>query len=448
MTSLNDLHHVHKKTASGISVYIMDTWAVIDSEAEAMLQALHSRSTWGFERHLEVLAEKGADNFMSKFYVGYGHKSIGDCGSITLFIEGVSMLGAKAIQDTKLYNGQEASTRYIDFSQQPILNPLWIEKGTKLQEKQRAFYLSLLDPLEEYIKQQYPCPEGTNPWVYDKTIKAKVFDITRWFLPAGCSTNLARHTTLRQVADRVLQLRHHPQPETVEVANTILEAVLERYPNSFSDKKYEETETYLDKARQSYYYHNPDLKKFLVLYDTINRPQLEKYREVFDERPNNKTELPTYLDLIGTVTVEFLLDYGSFRDLQRHRAPYQRMPLLTTELWFNEWYLTSLSPELKNLALQHLEEVKKEIHSLNLTKEQKQYYTPMWYNVSCQMIGTIPAMVYIAELRSSTYVHPTLRQIAITLGTYLQQHHGIKLFLDTQPDQFDTRRGQQDIALK
>ena len=165
MTSLNDLHHVHKKTASGISVYIMDTWAVIDSEAEAMLQALHSRSTWGFERHLEVLAEKGADNFMSKFYVGYGHKSIGDCGSITLFIEGVSMLGAKAIQDTKLYNGQEASTRYIDFSQQPILNPLWIEKGTKLQEKQRAFYLSLLDPLEEYIKQQYPCPEVTNPWV-------------------------------------------------------------------------------------------------------------------------------------------------------------------------------------------------------------------------------------------------------------------------------------------
>jgi len=73
---------------------------------------------------LEVLAEKGADNFMSKFYVGYGHKSIGDCGSITLFIEGVSMLGAKAIQDTKLYNGQEASTRYIDFSKQPILNPL------------------------------------------------------------------------------------------------------------------------------------------------------------------------------------------------------------------------------------------------------------------------------------------------------------------------------------
>jgi hypothetical protein len=28
------------------------------------------------------------------------------------------MLGAKAIQDSKLYNGQEASTRYVDFSKQ------------------------------------------------------------------------------------------------------------------------------------------------------------------------------------------------------------------------------------------------------------------------------------------------------------------------------------------
>ena len=71
---------------------------------------------------LKILEEKGADDFMSKFYVGYGHKSIGDCGSCTIFIEGVSMLAAKAIQDSKLYNGQEASTRYIDFSNQKMIN--------------------------------------------------------------------------------------------------------------------------------------------------------------------------------------------------------------------------------------------------------------------------------------------------------------------------------------
>jgi len=42
---------------------------------------------------------------------------------MTLFVEGLSMLGAKAIQHSQLYSGQESSTRYIDFSQQKIMNP-------------------------------------------------------------------------------------------------------------------------------------------------------------------------------------------------------------------------------------------------------------------------------------------------------------------------------------
>jgi hypothetical protein len=32
------------------------------------------------------------------------------------------MLVAKAIQDNKLYSGQEASTRYVDFSKQKFIN--------------------------------------------------------------------------------------------------------------------------------------------------------------------------------------------------------------------------------------------------------------------------------------------------------------------------------------
>src|SRR6185369_12087365 len=101
-------------------VIALDTGATIGPESEAMLQALHSRSIGGLRGHLEVLERRGADNFMKNFYVGYGHKSIGDCGTVSLFIEGVSMLVAKAIQDWPLYSGQEASTRYIDFQIQPF----------------------------------------------------------------------------------------------------------------------------------------------------------------------------------------------------------------------------------------------------------------------------------------------------------------------------------------
>lgn len=84
---MENLNHILKTTPSGVDVFVLDTGAEINAESEAMLQALHSRSTGGIRSHLEVLKKTGSDNFMSRFYVGYGHKSIGDCGSITIFIE-------------------------------------------------------------------------------------------------------------------------------------------------------------------------------------------------------------------------------------------------------------------------------------------------------------------------------------------------------------------------
>src|SRR3989344_7124856 len=123
-TNIDNLRHTQVDIKVWGKVIVLDTGAVIGPESSAMLQALHSRSTGGLESHLKILAEKGPENFMKNFYVGYGHKSIGDCGSITLFIEGISMLAAKAIQDWPLYSGQESSTRYIDFQIQPFKNPI------------------------------------------------------------------------------------------------------------------------------------------------------------------------------------------------------------------------------------------------------------------------------------------------------------------------------------
>jgi len=115
VSNLSDLKHIIRKTAGGAEITVLDTGAVLSPEDVAMLQALHSRSSRGIHGHLEALAKRGSGNFMDTYYIGYGDKSIGDCGTTTIFIEGVSMLVAKAIQDWSLYSGQEASTRYIPF---------------------------------------------------------------------------------------------------------------------------------------------------------------------------------------------------------------------------------------------------------------------------------------------------------------------------------------------
>ena len=236
------LTHTEVSLPNGGKVILLKTGAVIGAEEEAMLQALHSRSIGGIRAHLQQLIKYGAAKFMRMFYVGYGHKSIGDCGSATIFIEGVSMLAAKAIQDTPLYNGQEASTRYIPFDKQPFYNPATTADGDDILERQRNFYLHALQVMQKELLSRYPyetygdTEASESRTKYKKAINARAFDITQCFLPAGASTNLSWHTTLRQFSDRLLWLRNHPLEEVRAIAEAIEEALLQMYPNSFSKK--------------------------------------------------------------------------------------------------------------------------------------------------------------------------------------------------------------------
>lgn len=123
------------------------------------------------------------------------------------------------------------------------------------------------------------------------------------------------------------------------------------------------------------------------------------------------------------------------------------MPLLTTDLWFHDWYFNILPETTREKAQQHIKEVFQDIQNLYLDPETAQYYIPMGYKMSCLMMGTLPALTYMTELRSTTYVHATLRKIAIEMWESLESF-GIKMFLDKNDEMLDLRRGKQDIQIK
>lgn len=449
--SFQTLKHSVQHTSGGAKVFVLDTGALITPEAEAMLQALHSRSVGGIVEHLETLSQKGAEQFMSSFYVGYGHKSIGDCGSGTIFIEGVSMLTAKAIQDWQLYSGQESSTRYIDFSSQPFIDPVGSDKSKEVLEKWRTFYLKGMLPVQEKLKRQYPLKEGEDAGVYKKAIDARAFDIMRGFLPSGASTNLAWHTNLRQAADKLMLLRHHPLQEVREVAESIDLALQEMFPSSFGHKHYEKTEEYNnDWMNTENYFSKKDTSDFKLLRDSVDHELLAEYRHILGSRPE-KTELPRFIAECGTVQFEFLLDFGSFRDIQRHRAVTQRMPLVTTEHGFGKWYLEELPDDLRKEAVELLKQQEDALGALRISKEVAQYYIAMGYNIPNRITGNIPALVYLVELRATRFVHPTLRKRAIEMSDMLLKLYGkdgLVLHLDSDPGRFDIARGTHDISSK
>lgn len=443
--------HVVRDLNQGGFVLVLNNEAKIDAQAEAMLQALHSRSTGGIYQHLEILKKRGAQNFMQQFYVGYGHKSIGDCGSTTIFVEGVSMLAAKAIQDWRLYSGQEASTRYVDFSKQEFINPLNISAGEDIQEAWREFYLEVQVPIQEHLKKQFPKKDEEDEKIYNKAIVARAFDITRSFLPAGATTNVAWRMNFRQLADELMLLRYHPLEEVRDIANKTEEALKEAYPNSFGQERFDTTENYNKQWMQNeYYYTNDEAQDFTLLKNGIALEDLEKYKKVIQTRPF-KTELPPMVAECGVVQYEFLLDFGSFRDLQRHRAVVQRMPLLVRKHGFNDWYLNALPQDLKLKTQEFIKRQEDVIEKLATSDEIKQYYTAMGYNVPCRVTGDLKALIYLVELRSTRFVHPTLvRQMLKMIASLKDIFGGIGLVIhtDDEPNRFDIRRGEHDIVMK
>lgn len=448
--SITSLNHHRSALNNGGKIVIIDPGAVLNAEATAMLQALHSRSVKGIDDHLTILAEKGPEKFMSTFYVGYGHKSIGDCGVAVVFIEGVSMLAAKAIQDYKLYNGQEASTRYIDFAERLFINPLATDAGTEVLEAWRTFYLKAVAEMKVALTLRYPMQDSEKELTYQKAIAARAFDITRGFLPAGASTNLAWTGTLRQFADRIQQLRHHPLKEVQNIADVLEDAMIATYPNSFNPekKRYEDTEQYIAATMAHYYYRDVQSPEMALVRDGIDGEALAPYQSLLATRPP-KTEFPKWLGAYGEAAFAFLLDFGSFRDIQRHRAVTQRMPLLTAEIGFNSWYLDELTPELRSEAEALLERQKQSIEALTSDSIIRQYYLPMGYNISNYLSGDLPALVYLVELRATSLVHPTLAKQAAAMAKLLEEHYqkaGLVLHMESDMGRFNIKRGEHDIT--
>jgi thymidylate synthase ThyX len=423
-------------------------------EANAMALAMYSRDPQSFDVHLETVKKVGPEKFMAQYYVGYGHRSIGDCGTTTICAENVSMLCSKAIQQWPLYNGQEASTRYIDMSNQLIINPLAVNplkssEGKAIQDEWMRIYKKMLEVLPPYLKEKFPMDEGGNPKVYERAINAKAFDIARSLLPAGATTYTGWHTNLRQAVDHLSELRNHPLAEVREMAEEMAGKLHEKYPSSGFDKRYEATEKFIKENLEKYAYMEPDtqITDFKCSH-TLDIKALESFSETLANRPQ-KTELPLFLKKFGTLTFTFLLDFGSFRDLQRHRSGNMFMPPLTTKYGFHSWYLEQIPEEYRKEVIDVINSQTERINALDADILTKQYYVAMGFNVLCSCTFDLPSAVYVAELRSGQTVHPTLRVVAQDMGKAIKNIiPNVTLYCDFDKDLWSSKRGTQTIEKK
>jgi hypothetical protein len=195
-------------------------------------------------------------------------------------------------------------------------------------------------------------------------------------------------------------------------------------------------------------YFNPNSHPtFCLSRDMISFDLLKSYRYATGTRPP-KTELPRKIAECGMLQFEFLLDFGSFRDIQRHRAVVQQMPLLSTLHGFHPWYMKELGEKLRAKMEKYVSNQMKSIDKLQASKEIKQYYICMGFNTPNRLTGNLHALVYLVEIRGTRFVHPTLRERALQMAKILSKDYKILLHLDPEPNRFDIRRGTHDIVMK
>jgi hypothetical protein len=335
----------------------------------------------------------------------------------------------------------------LDFADRVIVDPAGTIESTKILGAWINFYREVLDTLIPLFESRFPREEGQKKGVWRKAVKARAFDVARGFLPAGVTTFVAWHTNLRQAHDHLQLMKHNPCAEVRDVAGQIHEELLKRYPSSFGHKVYPETEEYLAKSVARFAFSAGEKTDF-TFKSNLDLIGLREHRDLLESRPP-KTELHQRMRQYGNIEFKFMLDFGSYRDLQRHRSCVQEMPLLTLRHHLHPWYFEQLPESLQRKFTSLNDQQYAQIDGLKLSEAERQYYVPMGYSNPTKITCNLPSAVYIAELRSGSAVHPTVREIAQQMGeTLLDIVPGITMHHDMSEGVWDVKRGAQDITVK
>ena len=175
-----------------------DVYAVhgADPEVLAYGMAKYSRSALSLRESLAELNEQKAEKFLNTFYFQYGHRSIADLAHLAFAVEKLSILAATVVVDEPRWDGQERSTRYQDFQKSGYYAP---DFGSDDDPKDLyretidflfAEYRHFSEAMFQYLKTGTPKPEEMKQDAYERTLKARAFDLSRYFLPLAANTSL------------------------------------------------------------------------------------------------------------------------------------------------------------------------------------------------------------------------------------------------------------------
>ncbi len=219
-------------TASTQAASATDVYAVhgADPEVLAYAMAKYSRSSLSMKESLRELNSQRAEQFLNTFYFQYGHRSIADLAHIAFAVERLSLLAAITLVDEQRWDGQERSTRYQNFRKSGWFTPDFAGNAsaehlyTQTIEGLFTAYESFSQNILEELRQRIARPTEMQPDAYERTLRARAFDVARYLLPLATNTSLGQIVNARTLETQVSRLLSHSHAEVRTLGTRLREA--------------------------------------------------------------------------------------------------------------------------------------------------------------------------------------------------------------------------------
>ena len=421
-------------------------------EVVAVAFAKCSRSPESFaDIAAELTDEKSAD-FHEKWVVGYGHSSVAEHATMHMAIENVSILATKIIEDNRLASFTEKSTRYQVFDKEKYYKPAKIMNSELAQDYVETMdyiydtYNSMFEPMLAFINNKYPKKPEDNDRAYAATNKARACDNTRYMLPAATLTNLGMTANARAFEHAIVKLLSNTLEESKEIGKKLKEEALKITPTLI---KFADENNYQQKAREQIYAqaqkklshlspagttaveivnYDPDAEDKLIAAILYKQSQLtykqileqvktfeqKDKEEILDAALNDRAGFDAPIREFEHIyyTFDILMDYGAYRDVQRHRMCTQTNQSVTVIHGFDtpkEIIEAGLEEKYKDVMNQAVNLYNK---IYPLFPEEAQYVVPLAFRKRVLYTWNLRELHHFISLRSGTKGHISYRRIA------------------------------------
>ncbi|MGE3272626.1 MAG: FAD-dependent thymidylate synthase, partial [Chloroflexota bacterium] len=202
----------------------MKVYAVVGvpPEVQAYAMAKYSRSSQSMLESIGELSLQRAEQFLNTFYFQYGHRSIADLAHLVMGVEDVSILAAIRVVDEQLWDGQERSTRYQPFKKTGYFTPPELAGEARgryeaAADGMFAAYDDLTKRLLARLVEQVDRPSDMDPKAFERTLRARAFDVSRGLLPLATITSLGQVVSARVLERQNSRLLSDPLPEVQRI---------------------------------------------------------------------------------------------------------------------------------------------------------------------------------------------------------------------------------------